>query len=260
MSFLSGRRPDHTRTWNFINHIRQADTGLELPRTAVVGGIIANVSVPQTKGAGGECGTQCTSTPACESWSYSARTQTCLLSSAPPSGGNVAPEPMSTAGRRGDLSKPSSQNWTSLPELFHKNGYLTMGTGKIFHTEEGGLTGCWAGEGMPPNQDPISWSPGGSMFDVNALAPMVGCAEQVQAFPHGCADNATMEGELLSPLPPGKRQLCDKVILEDAIAKLRKASEALKAHGTPFFLAAGFRKPHTCATAHHFPHVVATCA
>ena len=93
------------------------------------------------------------------------------------------------------------------------------------------------------------------MFDVNALAPMVGCAEQVQAFPHGCADNATMEGELLSPLPPGKRQLCDKVILEDAIAKLHKASEALKAHGTPFFLAAGFRKPHTCATAHCFPHV-----
>ena len=85
------------------------------------------------------------------------------------------------------------------------------------------------------------------MFDVNALAPMVGCAEQVQAFPHGCADNATMEGELLSPLPPGKRQLCDKVILEDAIAKLHKASGALKAHGTPFFLAAGFRKPHTCA-------------
>ena len=122
------------------------------------------------------------------------------------------------------------------------------------------MTGCWAGEGMPPNQDPISWSPGGSMFDVNALAPMVGCAEQVQAFPHGCADNATMEGELLSPLPPGKRQLCDKVILEDAIAKLHKASEALKAHGTPFFLAAGFRKPHTCATAHHFPHVSTTCA
>lgn len=27
MSFLSGRRPDHTRTYNFINHFRQADCG-----------------------------------------------------------------------------------------------------------------------------------------------------------------------------------------------------------------------------------------
>ena len=35
---------------------------------------------------------------------------------------------------------------------------------------------------MPPNQDPISWTPGGSMYDVNALAPMVGCAETVETF------------------------------------------------------------------------------
>jgi hypothetical protein len=83
------------------------------------------------------------------------------------------------------------------------------------------------------------------MFDVNALAPMVGCAEEVETFQHGCADNATLEGELLSPLPPGKRQLCDKVIGEDAINKLQRAAAGLKATGQPFFLATGFRKPHT---------------
>lgn len=135
--------------------------------------------------------------------------------------------------------------------MFHKNGYLTQGTGKIYHTEEGGQSGCWDGEGMPPNQDPISWTPGGSMYDVNAVAPMVGCAETVEAFQHGCADNATLDGELLSPLPPGKRQLCDKVILEDALMKLQKAAKKLKADGTPFFLASGFRKPHT---PWRFPH------
>ena len=39
--------------------------------------------------------------------------------------------------------------------------------------------------------------------------------------------------------------LCDKVILEDAIMKLQKAAAARKATGQPFFLASGFRKPHT---------------
>ena len=43
----------------------------------------------------------------------------------------------------------------------------------------------------------------------------------------------------------GKRELCDKVILEDAIAKLQKAASLWRATGQPFFLATGFRKPHT---------------
>ena len=30
-------------------------------------------------------------------------------------------------------------------------------------------------------------------------------------FQHGCADNASLTGELLSPLLEGKRELCDKV-------------------------------------------------
>ena len=244
-SFLSGRRPDHTRAWNFINHFRQADTGLEVPHSKVTGGFLRNISVPQSKGAAGECGTQCTTEPRCHSWSYTAAAQVCTLSSAPLSGGNVERDMMSTAGRRGNLSKACSMNWTSLPEMFRKQGYLTQGTGKIYHTEEGGSTGCWDGTGMPPNQDPISWTPNGSMFDVNALAPMVGCAETVQTFPHGCADNATLDGEMLSPLPEGKRELCDKVILDDAVAKLQKAAAVWKATGQPFFLASGFRKPHT---------------
>lgn len=152
---------------------RQADTGLEVPYSKVTGGFLRNVSVAQSKGAAGECGTQCTTDPLCQSWSYTPVTQTCTLSSAGLSDDNLAPDVTSTAGRRGDLSKGCSMNWTSLPQMFHKQGYLTQGTGKIYHTEEGGSTGCWDGEGMPPNQDPISWTPNGSMFDVNAVAPMV---------------------------------------------------------------------------------------
>ena len=60
-------------------------------------------------------------------------------------------------------------------------------------------------------------SPNRSMFNVNGVAPMVGCAEQVMALQHGCADNASLEGDLLShPIPKGKWPLCDKTIGDDA--------------------------------------------
>jgi hypothetical protein len=120
----------------------------------------------------------------------------------------------------------TSANWTTHPQHFYLNGYFTLGprrvprshprrsrradaawlprpgSGKIFHTEEGGIgpdpwylralhphqplgtprhqwfrppTSHRDGEGMPPNQDPPSWSPGQSMQEVNAVAPMWGC-------------------------------------------------------------------------------------
>ena len=132
---------------------------------------------------------------------------------------------------------------------FALQGYLTQGTGKIYHTEEGGSTPPWdGGDGMPPNQDPPSWTPGGadgrpnSMTDVNAVAPMVGCgAGTVRHFPEGCGINATLEGVV----PPGVHALCDKVIGDDALAKLQRAARNKNATGQPFFLAVGFRKPHT---------------
>ena len=77
---------------NFINHFRQADTGLELPRTKVTESFLRNISVAQSKGAGGECGTQCTIEPRCQSWSYTPVQQTCTLSSAPLTAANLAPD------------------------------------------------------------------------------------------------------------------------------------------------------------------------
>ena len=59
--------------------------------------------------------------------------------------------------------------------------------------------------------------------------------------------NATLSGIL----PPGpesvleaQRQLSDRVICNDAIAKLRLVSQHQRRTGQPFFLAVGFRKPH----------------
>lgn len=242
-SFLSGRRPDHTRAWNFINHFRQADTGLEVPGKAVVGASpVAAIRVASTAGAAGECGTQCTTDPLCRSWTYFAGNSSCALHAAPLEQARLADAEGAVSGRAGDLSQPTSWNWTALPQAFQRMGFLTQGTGKIYHTEEGGKTACWNGEGMPPNQDPISWTPGGSMACVNCVAPMVGCSHPVRALGHGCAENATIDGELRMP---GGTQLCDKVILDDGLAKLQRASQALNSTGQPFFLAVGFRKPHT---------------
>ena len=68
---------------------------------------------------------------------------------------------------------------------------------------------------------------------------------QVQALQHGCADNATLTGEFPEGIPEGKWPLCDKTIGDDAVAKLSIAAANLKQTGMPFFLAVGFRKPHT---------------
>ena len=51
--------------------------------------------------------------------------------------------------------------------------YLCLQTGKLFHTEEGGVGNDnpdLNGPGMPPNEDPPSWTPGLSMQQVNAVS------------------------------------------------------------------------------------------
>ena len=125
---------------------------------------------------------------------------------------------------------------TAHPENYQRQGYLTMQTGKVWHTEEGDPFG----RGMPPLQDELrSWDPGCSMADVNAVADMLPCDSMVPGT-QGCPINATLEGEVLD----GTGHLCDKVIADDAIVKLGIAAKTRKTTGRPFFLAVGFRKPH----------------
>lgn len=146
-----------------------------------------------------------------------------------------------------------------------QNGYLTLGTGKVSSLED--LPGyilspvcayrCFTlrrvvsttpiptlmAQECPPNQDPRSWTEGLSMQRVNDVANMYGCTIPNSATELGdCPVDAASDGTIQNPHKDP--QLCDRVIADDAIIKLRLAAANLAATGQPFFVAAGFRKPH----------------
>jgi hypothetical protein len=79
------------------------------------------------------------------------------------------------------------------------------------------------------------------MGDVNAIAPMIPCSGAK------CADAGDAEG---NPTTEATPPFEDRLIADDAVAKLRALAGARAAGGAPFFLAAGFRKPHL---PHRFP-------
>ena len=140
-------------------------------------------------------------------------------------------------GRRGGTAK---SHFVTLPQLFLNAGYFTQGTGKVFHTEEGGSGPApfdGPGSGMPPLQDPPSWSRlNASMANVNSLAPMRPCEGG------SCSVPANAAGDPADP--KSTFRFCDRIIGDDALLKLRAASANRDATGQPFFLAVGFRKPH----------------
>jgi arylsulfatase A-like enzyme len=232
MSFLTGRYPSNTRTWNFLNHFRQA-TCEERVGVAYRGQALASRFV--IDGGAGQCCTWCSSQPSCIYWTLGPRGNCSMYASS--SGSVSAPDSIS-----GGVASTNMQRWTSLPQFFKNAGYLTMGTGKVFHTEEGGASPPWdaPGSGMPPLQDPPSWTPGNnSMTNVNALAPMRGCDST--ATPDSCSVKAASRA---GDVPAGVFSFEDRTIAEDAIAKLQAGAAHRQESGDPFFLAVGFRKPH----------------
>jgi len=242
-SFLSGLRPQTTHIYNFINHVRQASCLRVRNATRWSSDAYTNITIGKSQGAAGECCSQCTDDPACWAWAYSGsvnggdvRGDVCTLHGKGYAGGagRVEAAPGVVSGEKG-----VRKQLTSLPESFRRAGYLTLQSGKIWHTEQGDLYG----EGLPPSQDyPLSWSAGCSMANVNEIAQMWACDNVVvgNLTSQGCPIDATEEGVVND----GSAPLADKVIGDDAVAKLRLASLQQKATGRPFFLAVGFRKPH----------------
>lgn len=238
MSFLSGRLPTTIDTYNFVNHIRQATCSKEHvePLVAYTGTPLQTTS--QVSGNGGECCTQCSYLDECKYWTYSNKGSNCTLYAKID---GSAPAEDTISGPRG-----SFQTVTSLPENFVKHGYISLSSGKVFHTEQGGTLpgGKEVGYGNPPNEDPQSWTPGCSMDGVNLVANNWACSAKSKKYiKQGCPVNATREGEMLdleNELVPFE----DKVIADEALKKLDIASGRAQRTGKPFFLAVGFRKPH----------------
>ena len=111
--------------------------------------------------------------------------------------------------------RKSGGNFTTIPEYFKNNGYVSAGMGKVFHP------GVASG-----GDDPISWS-----------------VPYFHAKNMGWETNKNswkaVPDELLKNKP-----LVDEQIAEHALLTLRQVAPAAKAGKTPFFVAVGFHRPH----------------
>jgi hypothetical protein len=166
--------------------------------------------------------------------------------------------------------------WTSLPQAFKNAGYTVLGAGKYFHDGDGGL-GYFennkevfpGGAGAPPQQDPISWTPGLQQFPniTEEYARLGGFQNSfdgcetsggkgfayVDAQDELCRSHKSPSdpaGSFCNPeIPlngsgaPGA-PLCDFISYNKAIEHLRYAKEQLVSKQTPFFIVAGIRRPH----------------
>lgn len=238
MSFMTGRRPKTTRSSNFINHFRQADCGLEVDGMAYSAAAADEriYSVKAQEGGAGQCCTFCSYDPHCERWTYNVTKSECHIITA--TSGSLQSDVNCISGAKG-----TPNTWTSLPQNFLKQGYLVMGTGKLYHPDESGMGPPYSGPGLPPLADPPSWTNNTVQYPKWAnyaqgpqhyvIPPMIPCNRS-----NGCALNCLETGEDADP------PLCDKVIADDAIAKLHFAAQQIKDSNKPFFLAVGFRKPH----------------
>ena len=228
MSFLTGRLPSRTQTWNFLNSIRQANC-VDLPDTQFADDTYAFLNASPDWGGAGQCCTWCQADPLCAAWTYKEANGTCHLKKTAALRQRAVG---AVAGLRGSLV---SRAWTTMPQNFLNNGYLSLGAGKVFHADNGGLGPApWDGAGQPPLQDPMSWTraPNATMGNVNAVACTWPCSGAA------CAVNATADGVPASGVPP----LSDKITGDDGLAKLRAALAA--GPSRPFYVAVGFRKPH----------------
>ena len=174
-------------------------------------------------------------------------------------------------GRRPDTTKSYSfltsfrQNgagagWTTLPQHFRQSGYLTLGTGKVFH------------EGAPPQQDyPRSWSfeempYGWGGVPMPAGPPGTNCTDGLTVCDNrtiecahgviGCPARYKVAGDelgmwcSLNETALDGRKLIDQAETHNALDRLRFAARmqasrrAKRESSRPFFLAVGYHRPH----------------
>jgi arylsulfatase A-like enzyme len=273
-SFTTGRRPNSTKVWNFINHFRQATcptlslTAFE--GTAMAGGFInpSQVWGPIETGGVAQCCTSCSASPGCAGWTM--KNGNCTLFNAITRSLPCSVDSKESHEHCASGSPGKYEQWTTLPEHFKANGYLTLGTGKFYHDGGRGLGGAPgdaahpAGNGSPPLADKfLSWSnvsvqwPNTSEYverwgkvpysfpNFNYLVPDdEPCRSASNASQDFCVVDFPPSGEPPHPPTPGVAPLADFVTYSDAIVKLRYASRNREESGQPFFLVTGIKRPH----------------
>lgn len=280
MSFTTGRRPSSTKTWNFLNHFRQASfescktTNRVLWRGTPLNGSGWNLPKVENSGGAGQCCTDCTVLGSkCKGWNYA--NATCTLFS------NVTFQvscTLETAGFQPDqlhacVSGTGSEampTWTTLPASFKKHGYNVLGVGKYFHDGGFGLgagntSSFPAGPGTPPLADPPSWTDTPLQFPPS-LDPFLNahggfknaygadggtylsadddfCGQETKgANTVFCPEGAPETGNVSGTNVTNT--FCDYITYNHAITQLRWAARERTRTGTPFFQVVGIRRPH----------------
>lgn len=125
-------------------------------------------------------------------------------------------------------------DWISLPQYFKWFGYLTLGSGKLFHPSS-----RTENIGFPPNDWPQSWSPEYPYF-----------ANQPPNDPHTCSNDVSFQQPLTwcsAKLPKEASKLSDQKIRDSCIGHLQLAgnlTHATDSRYSNFFIGCGFHKPH----------------
>jgi hypothetical protein len=131
--------------WNFINHFRNAECPVakNLQRvlgTVMPGGWVGKLAGWSQTSTGGfaQCCTVCSTSPGCKGWTYDRNNCTLYAEvtgwEACPGGQPTESIETCIGGMRGAFP-----TWTPLPANFKNNGYLSLGTGKYYHS--GGHSG-----------------------------------------------------------------------------------------------------------------------
>ena len=119
--------------------------------------------------------------------------------------------------------------WVTLPSHFRDHGYLTLGTGKLYH------------EGLPANGDGnLSWSDLPQQFScVHSGTKGAGtyCDPDMKKCTGSDGKRWCAVDVAMNTTEDG--QFCDIDTLNDAMMKLKFAAENKKTTGQPFFLGVG---------------------
>jgi iduronate 2-sulfatase len=134
-------------------------------------------------------------------------------------------------------------DWQSMPEYFKTHGYVTLGSGKLYHPQvppDNDVPKSWSVDVAPYYSPECTGGPGGRCPSSSARGPASGPYHCLMSDPPGppghkptfCATNVSIAEDRF------EFQLEDQRIRDSAIAHLKLA----KTTGKPFFVGAGFRE------------------